>query len=41
MAAAIITFREDNGGFTRVEQLTEVSGIGDARFAQLKALVRV
>ncbi|MEO6880945.1 MAG: helix-hairpin-helix domain-containing protein [Mycobacteriaceae bacterium] len=41
MAAAIITHREDNGGFTRVEQLTDVPGIGDARFAQLKALVRV
>ncbi len=41
MAAAIITHREDTGGFTSVDQLTDVSGIGDARFAQLKDLVTV
>jgi len=41
MAQAIVDWRTENGGFTDVAQLNDVSGIGDARFAQLKDLVRV
>lgn len=35
-AAAIISHREETGGFTAVEQLLDVSGIGPAKFASLK-----
>lgn len=41
LAQAILDWRTQNGGFTAVEQLTEVSGIGDATFADLQALVTV
>lgn len=40
-AQAIIVWRETNGRFTDVEQLAEVDGIGPARLARLRALVRV
>lgn len=39
MAANIISWRDQNGTFTSVEQLQEVTGIGPARFAQLSPLV--
>ncbi|WP_412100289.1 helix-hairpin-helix domain-containing protein [Corynebacterium aurimucosum] len=39
-AAAIIAHREEVGSFTTVEQLMDVSGIGPAKFAQLKDKVR-
>jgi competence protein ComEA len=41
LAQAIIDWRTQNGSFTSIEQLQEVSGIGDATFADLQALVRV
>ncbi len=41
LAQAILDWRTQNGSFTAVEQLTEVSGIGDAAFADLQALVTV
>jgi competence protein ComEA len=41
MAAAIIAFRTQNGPFTSVEQLDDVSGVGAARLAQLVDLVTV
>lgn len=41
LAQRIITYREQNGGFTSVEQLTEVSGIGEATFAQMQPLITV
>ena len=41
MAARIIQWREDNGGFTAVEDLLSVSGIGQKTFDSLKDLVRV
>lgn len=41
MAQAIVSWRTDNGPFTSVDQLQEVSGIGPARFAQLAPLVSV
>ena len=39
LAARIIDWREANGGFTSVDQLLEVAGIGDAVFAGLAELV--
>jgi competence protein ComEA len=41
LAARIIAWRESNGGFSSVDDLREVSGIGDVRFAELEPLVRV
>lgn len=41
LAQRIIAYREANGGFQTVEQLTEVSGIGEATFAQMQAMVTV
>jgi competence protein ComEA len=40
-AAAIVAHRERHGPFASVEALGEVSGIGDAKLAQLRELVRV
>jgi len=41
LAAAIVEWRTQNGGFTSVEQLQEVSGIGPVTFAELAPLVRL
>ncbi|MCZ3387449.1 MAG: helix-hairpin-helix domain-containing protein [Actinomycetia bacterium] len=41
LAAAIVEWRTQNGGFTSIEQLQDVSGIGPATFAELEPLVRV
>lgn len=41
LAQRIIDFRTRNGGFRSVEQLREVNGIGERRFADLKDQVRV
>lgn len=40
-AAAIVAERERMGGFTAVDDLIEVTGIGPAKLAQLRELVRV
>lgn len=40
-AAAIIEFRESNGGFSSVDQLLDVSGIGPAKFSRLQDEVTV
>lgn len=40
-AAAIIAWRDANGRFTSVDQLSEVDGIGPARMDKLRALVVV
>ena len=40
-AAAIITWRDENGGFRRVEDLLEVPGIGPTRLERLRPHVRV
>jgi competence protein ComEA len=40
-AQRILDWRTQHGRFTSVDQLREVSGIGPARLAQLKRLVRV
>lgn len=40
LAQHIIEYRTRNGGFRSVDELREVSGIGDRRFAELRDLVR-
>ncbi|WP_142390036.1 ComEA family DNA-binding protein, partial [Mycobacterium sp. shizuoka-1] len=40
-AAAIVAWRDAHGKFGSVDQLGEVDGIGPARLAKLRALVRV
>ncbi|MEH3156477.1 MAG: ComEA family DNA-binding protein [Gordonia paraffinivorans] len=40
-AAAILEWRQRNGRFSSVDQLAEVDGIGPAKFASLRDLVRV
>ncbi len=41
LAERIITWRQTHGPFTEVEQLLEVSGIGEATLADLQGLVTV
>jgi competence protein ComEA len=41
LAAHIVDWRTQHGRFTSVDQLREVSGIGEAKFADLKSLVTV
>jgi competence protein ComEA len=41
LAGRIVTWRTEHGRFTSVDQLGEVSGIGDALLAKLRPLVRV
>lgn len=41
MAQRILDYREQHGGFRAVEELREVSGIGDATYEQLAPLVTV
>jgi competence protein ComEA len=38
-AQKIITYREENGPFTSVDQLTEVPGIGSSKLEELRPLV--
>lgn len=40
-AQSIITYRQQHGGFRRVDDLLDVRGIGDARMEQLRPLVTV
>ena len=41
LAGNIVDYRSEHGGFASVDDLKEVSGIGDTRFAQLKDKVCV
>lgn len=40
-AAAIIAYREENGGFKTIEDLKNVSGIGDKTFEKLQDAIKV
>ncbi len=40
LAARIVAWRKANGRFKSVEDLRQVSGVGDAKFADLRPLVR-
>ncbi|MGW7363340.1 helix-hairpin-helix domain-containing protein [Streptomyces sp. NPDC054841] len=40
LAQHIVDYRTEHGGFRSVDELREVTGIGDRRFADLQALVR-
>ncbi len=41
LARRIVAYREANGPFETVEELMEVSGIGEKKFAELRDLVVV
>jgi competence protein ComEA len=41
IAQRIIDFRQENGPFTRIEELQNVSGIGPATYAKIKDLISV
>ncbi|MGW0062619.1 helix-hairpin-helix domain-containing protein [Streptosporangium sandarakinum] len=41
LARRIVEYRDGHGGFRAVEQLREVSGIGDRKYAEMKDRVRV
>ncbi|MGW3959395.1 helix-hairpin-helix domain-containing protein [Amycolatopsis sp. NPDC005003] len=41
MAKRIVQWRTDHGGFTKVEQLRDVDGIGESRFEKLREQVTV
>ena len=41
LAQRIVDWRAQHGRFDSVDQLNDVSGIGDAKFASLKPLVAV
>ena len=40
-AQKIIDYRTANGGFTSIEQLMDVPGIGDAKFAAVKDSITI
>lgn len=40
-AQAIIDYRDTHGGFTSIEELTEVKGIGDKMLAKMKPYIRL
>ncbi|MCD8069553.1 MAG: helix-hairpin-helix domain-containing protein [Lachnospiraceae bacterium] len=40
-AQAILSYREEHGGFTDIEELKEVSGIGDSTFEKIKESIYV
>lgn len=41
IAQRIIDYRENVGGFSTIEEITQVSGIGEATFAKIKASITV
>ena len=40
-ATAIITYREENGGFKSIDDIKNVSGIGDALFEKIKEFITI
>lgn len=40
-AADIITYREQNGGFRQIEDIMNVSGIGESTFEEIKERITV
>ena len=40
-AQRILEYRQQNGGFKKIEELMNVRGIGEASFLKLKALITV
>lgn len=40
-ANKIINYREENGKFKSIEEIKEVSGIGDSKFEQIKDLIEI
>ena len=40
-AEAVIAYRTDNGGFTSVEGLMEVTGIGEGIFSRIRDKIKV
>jgi competence protein ComEA len=40
-AEAIIAYREENGGFTSIEEMMNISGIGPKTYEKLKALIEI
>ena len=41
LAGRIVSWRKAHGRFTSIEQLRDVGGVGDAKFADLKSLIRL
>ena len=41
IAERIVAYRSENGGFTTIEDLMKVSGIGEKKFEQMKPYVKV
>lgn len=41
IAQRIIEYRDSIGGFTAIDQITQVSGIGDATFAKISGLITI
>lgn len=41
IAKRIVEYREENGNFLSIEEIMEVSGIGEAKFEAIKGLIEV
>ena len=41
MAQRIVEYRQQNGGFKKIEELMNVRGIGEAAFLKLRSLVTI
>ena len=39
IASRIVSYRNKNGGFSTIEEIKEVSGVGDSLFEQIKDLI--